>query len=152
MEKKYSIVVIAIITILVIMGLALYMGLFKEETIKVGETNFVLPSGFSAEGINEIGDLIISDHNNNQIFLAEYKNDTVGDYIKHYIHERNLENQTISSSNFTIGSTTVYKTTNKNTSSNHYWFVKDGKTYAIYNWNKIENMDNIVFDLIKSTY
>ena len=148
MEKKYSIIAISIIVILLIIGF-IYIGLFKEESIKVGDANFILPSGFSAKGSNEIGDLIISD-NNNQIYLAEYENDTVGDYITYYAHERNLNNETISSSNFTIGSTTVYKTTNTNTSSNHYWFVKDGKTYTIYSWNKIENMDNIVSDLIKS--
>lgn len=147
---KSKIYILLVIIILLIIGAVVYFEFNSNETVKVGATEFVLPAGYAANGVNSAGDLMISDKNNNSIYFKEYKTNNSESYMKNYVKNMNESNKPTSTSSFMIDDINVYKATNVNTSSNHYWFANNGKTYDIYSWEKVDNMDDIVTDLIKS--
>lgn len=148
MEKKYLLIIFILVVIIGFMG---YVQFFQaEEQIEVGDVNFTLPNGFHQGTPNSQGDINIT-NGTVSIFIAKYDGTNVTPYINRYQDNVNKTNNTVSSSNFTIDDINVYKSVNEGTGSKHYWFVKNNNVYSIYVWSDYENIDNIIFDLIKST-
>ena len=87
---------------------------------------------------------------NHSIFITSINSTNTTEYVTKYVSSISRSNQTIILSNFTIDSTFVYKTTNKQTGANHYWFVEKNKLYTIYNWEHNPQMDDICKNLIRS--
>ena len=150
MEKSKIFFLIIIIILLLIIGFLIY-GEFNnnDKQIKVGNAKFDLPEGYSVSGLNSAGDLKIT-KNNDSIYFKEYKGNNSKTYVDNYIKDREKANESVSSSQFKINNISIYKATNENSSSNHYWFSNKGKVYTIYSWDETENIDDIVSKLIKS--
>ena len=148
--KKKSILICIIILLLIVIGFMAFNE-FHKQTLKVGNINYTLPLGCKVDGLNDLKDIIISDSENNQIFLGYYNNKNITSIVNQYCNDRiNTYNQTTIQSNFTVNGVQVIKTTNSKNGANHYWFLHDEGTYTIYNWNNNTNMDNIVSTLINS--
>lgn len=148
MNKK--IVVILIICLLIFGGVC-YFDVFNQNGLKVGVTTFNMPKGYHESGVNDAGELKITNNDNNTIFLSEYSDDNIDQYVYSYRKYNGEKNNTVFLKNFTVDNVFVYKSDLINDTNNvHYWFVYNNHTYMVYSWDGNVKMDSIVFDLIKS--
>lgn len=68
----------------------------------------------------------------------------MNEYIKQ------VNNTSITRSNFTVDGLDIYKTFNEKNGAIHYWFSKNGKVYSVFNWGGNDKMDSTFFSLIKN--
>ena len=154
MKKRTILIILIIFLVLIVSGFLFFNQNSNQETpsdnnhLNVGDLNFTLPDGYSGNLIDELNANLTN--GNDLIFITRYYDDNITTHVDNYITERSEQNQTVEVSNFTVNSIIVTKATNMNTGANHYWFSLNGKVYSIYSWSKIDNMDNITSDLIKS--
>lgn len=151
MEKKSLLSIILIILLLLVIGYFIYGEIGEKNRtneIQIADVNFALPTGYSATGLNNLGDLIISD-GKDKIYMTIYDTNHVEDYMGDYNNNRKQANETVSFSNLTINNVHVYKATT-NTGATRFWFVKNDQTYIIYTLTKNKNIDDIISKLIKS--
>lgn len=149
MQKKF-IIIILISLIIIILGIGILNNNdFNNQKIKVGDAYFTLPEGYHEGKLNDLGHINITD-NSHSIFISNISGANITNYVNQYVDNLSETNQNVTLSNFTINGILVYKSMNLETGANHYWFVKDGKMYTIYNWEKNNDMDDICIDLIRS--
>lgn len=154
MEKNFKTVVIIIfIFILIFMGCMLYYNYENslDKKIKVGETDFIIPNGYHEGKSNITGVVNLSDGDSNSIFLKENDDTNISNLVNGYESTVLEKNFTPIHSNFSIDGVDIYKLSVNNTNTNHYWFKHGNKVYEIYSWNKNDNLDTIVSNLIAST-
>lgn len=117
------------------------------HTAKVGNANFVLPAGYSEDGVNEYGALTIT-NGKNAIYLLEHNDGNITKYTSEYKNVTKYKNETMKIENITRNNTIFYKTNNVNNPNTiHYWFVKNGKTYDIYTFDKNSEFEDSVMYL-----
>lgn len=148
MEKKTILIILIAIFLLIFISFMGYTYIAKEK-VTVGSVNFTLPSGFKEGIIDGEFDANIT-NGTHAIYINEYNDNNISKFIDEYKNEHNAKNESVLIFNLTIDGKTIYKSSNNVTNANHYWFIENNKTYSIYNWGYTPNMDNIVFDLIKS--
>ncbi len=148
MNKKIIIAIVIILIILAAIGLIINNE-FQNQRVKVGDIYFQLPENYHEGNLNELGHVNITD-GVHCIFLTSVKDGNITEYVNQYVDDLSNKNQSISLSDFTVNGVHVYKSTNAGTGSNHYWFVKDGNMYSLYNWEENPDMDNICINLINS--
>ena len=144
LSKKLKLLVVLLILIIIFGGFIIYSTFFNQETVKVGTTEFVLPSGYHEGDLNDFGAVSVS-NGTNTVYLLEYNGSDEVKYVNKYLDFKKGSNESISISQFNSGNTTIYKTNNVNDTKNvHYWFAKGNKSYEIYTWDVNPEMDNIV--------
>lgn len=155
MKKRYLIIFLVII-LFGMLGSCVYADFIDfvdfDSTFKVGNTEFVIPEGYSEGNFNEFGATNIT-NGTNSIFILENNDTNVMEYVHDYENYiNNTRNQSMNILTFTIDDMLVYKTDNvDNPNIIHYWFVKNNKTYDIYTWDGNEKIDSIVISMIKSS-
>ncbi len=145
MNKK----IIAIIVILIAILVAGFF-FYTQNTVKVGNSYFVIPEGYHV--IDE-GDYInLTSDSSHMCFVKEVADENVNNSIDKYTSNKQIkENDTLKFSNFSSGDIEVIKSiSNKNPKTFHYWFVKDGKTYEAFTWSGNHNSDSLLINLIKT--
>ena len=148
---KIRTILLIMLSIILIFGIGFFAYTqFYHEEITVGNVNLTLPSGFHKGTSNSINDTNIT-NGTHTLFIAMYDSNDINKYVNMYINSSKERNYTVSTSNFTIDSIEVTKAVNDQTGAEHFWFIKDDKVYSIYDWEKLNNIDNIIFDLIKSS-
>lgn len=148
MDKKL-IVIIGIILLLVAGSITFYSFSNQENTVKVGDATFQMPDGYHVEDSKNKNVTNLTNGNEN-ICIKEYGDKNLEKFINSYINQSEKNNKTVKISNFTVGKTLVYKSNLNNSSTVHYWFVKNNKTYTIYSWDKNPEIDSITIKLIES--
>ena len=148
--KKYSMIAILIAIILLAGGFMIYNN-YKQPHVKVGDIDFVIPEGYNKSGFNNLGHITLKNENNS-IYLASYNTTNISEYINQYKNNLLDNNESIIITNFSVDNISVYKSINNQTKAEHYWFVKNGKMYTIYNWEYNPNMDKIFEELLKSSF
>jgi len=144
---KIKIILSVIIIILLIIGFFLVGNLSTQNTVKVGDANFLLPEGYKEEGINKYGALTLTNGTNN-IYILEHDTDNVNTYVSEYKQVVKNKNETMTIENMTINNTIFYKTNNTNNPEvTHYWFVKNGNTFEIYKYDKNSEFESSVIYL-----
>lgn len=151
MSKKSNFLILVIVLLVVVIGFMAYSNFFQEKSVHVGDLNFEVPKGYHEGVLNHLGDVNLTD-GSHSICIGKYSDDNIQKYVKNYVNERTKNNDTIKQSTTTIDNQQVYKAENKNTGATHYWFVSNGKVYTIYSWDKVDNMDEIVSNLVKSMH
>ena len=159
MKTKTKLIII--ILLLVILGILSTGILFNQNqdqnqnqdldsnSIKVGDAEFALPDGFTEGKSNSKGDVNIT-KGNDTIFLTELEAKNINESMQAYQDYCAKNEHELSMSTLTMGDTVVYKSTDVNSNTNHYWFEKDGKGYSIYTWKPVEDIDEITNSLITS--
>lgn len=149
MEKK-SKIVLGVIVILIIISAA-FLLYSENKHVQLGKAQFDLPSGFSA---NKIDDNHINISNNDvSLRISEYKNKniTIKDAVNHYIKTKENESSKCNITKFNVNDTEVYKTTIiNNTNILHFWFEKNGTVYEIATYDGNSNTDSRVTEIINS--
>ena len=142
MDNKLKI--LAIIFLLISAGLILndYFNALKLENYQ-----FDLPEGFHSVGNNKNGDMKIT-NGKATLFISKFNADDLNKSINSYKEHCAKNNYVVKESNITLNNIDIYKITETKLGSTHYWFTHDGIGYSIYTWNKVENSDDIVSDLI----
>lgn len=149
MNKK-SVIIIILFIILLLLGMNIFDFYNQEKIINVGSAEFTMPEGFEEGPMNEFGAKSIT-NGTNTIYLFENNDSDINKHIESYKAMIKDKNETMYITNFTFDGVLIYKTDNiDNPATDHYWFVKNGKTYDIYKWDRNENMDSMVIDLMKS--
>lgn len=148
MKKSLKLSIIIIIILLLVIGFLIYQENFEKNHILVGTANFEIPEGFQEGHPNKLGDINLT-NGTNSIFLSA-KNDTnihnEVNSLKEYFEN---ENDTTQLKNFTISDKVVYKLTVSNdTFSSFYWFENNNEVYYIYNWDGIQDMDQVISNFI----
>lgn len=151
MGEKSKYLIIVVVALILVIGVMAYTNFSQDRTAKVGDLNFNIPNGYSEGVLNHVGDVNLTD-GKHYIGIGKLSGVDAHKYIKEYVDDRLKHNDSILSSNMTVDNQFVYKCLNKNTGATHYWFVSNGNVYTIYSWGKIDNMDTIVSDLIKSMH
>ena len=153
MEKKFGLIIFIVILLLVIFGFMFFNQYHPENQIKVGNTIFGLPEGFHQGTNNTENDINIT-NGYDTLFFKECGDDNITKYInkyKKYIHDKNNNTTVVKINNFTVDNILIYKSTIVNDSSTiHYWFEYNNKTYSIYTWSGNNNYNNIVKDIVKT--
>lgn len=148
MEKKW-IALICIIILLVIGSITFYSFANQDNKVKIGDTSFQIPEGYHVDNSksNNVTNLTNGKHD---IYIKMYDDKNIKKHINSYINQSEENNKSVKISNFTVGKTLVYKSNLNTSSSVHYWFVKNNKTYTIYSWDKNPEIDSITIKLIES--
>lgn len=140
-------ILIVIIMVAIVAFFAFGQSAFAEGNVKVGDVSFAVPQGYHEGELNSLGEVNLTD-GNEEIFIAECDGDDVKSVIDEY---KSNTTASISSSDLTVDDISVYKTVNDKSGSEHYWFAKDGKVYTVYVWKGHGDVENTIFDIIKST-
>lgn len=151
MNKKIIFGIIIVI-LAIIMGLLIFNGqLNNDNNMKVGDTNFILPDGYSVSEVIKSGDANIT-NGTNSLGIIENNGSNIQKYIDKYVEKNKDRNYTTKINNFNIGGIEVYKSEIvENNETFHYWFVNNDKVYEIFTWDGNNQTDDVVFDLVKST-
>ncbi len=150
MNKK--IVIGIIIVILAVIGFLTLNELTDDNNgVKVGNTNFILPDGYSVSKFIKLGDANIT-NGTNSIGIIERNGSNIQKYIDDYVEKNNNRNYTTKINKVNTGNIEVYKSKiSENNETFHYWFINNDKVYEIFTWDGNNQTDDVVFDLIKST-
>ena len=153
MEKKFGLIILIVILFLAIFGFMFFNQYNNAENqIKVGNTLFNLPEGFHQGTANKANDINVT-NGYDTLFFKECGDSNITKYIKEYKNYKHEENNTTidNINNFTVKNIVVYKSTVVNESSSiHYWFDYNNKTYSIYTWSANGNCDSIVKDIVNN--
>ena len=146
MKIKTFLGIILTIFLLLVIGFLLFNNLTAQNTVSVGDANFLLPEGYKENGVNKFGALTIT-NGKNEIYIIEQNDANVNKYILEYNNVVKHKNETMSIENVTINNTMFYKSKNINTPEVvHMWFVKNGKTYEIYKYdNNSKFEDEVIY-------
>ncbi|MBE6489638.1 MAG: hypothetical protein E7Z83_02140 [Methanobrevibacter sp.] len=148
MEKKHYILIAAIIIILLI-GFSVFNGSLNfQKEVKVGNSIFTLPNGYTEGSVNSNGDINLT-NGTNAIFIKEY-NESINSCVDAYKNFKTKNNYSIKVQEFNIDTINGYKSTISNESNTHYWFSYNNKTYCIYSWDENNNLDTTVIELMKT--
>lgn len=146
MKIKYA-GVLLIIFLLIIMGFLLFNNFSTQNTVKVGDANFLLPNGYKEDGVNKFGALTIT-NGTNQFYIIKHDDSNVSRHISEYEKLVKEKNESMTIKNITMSNTIFYKTNNiDNPQVVHYWFVKNGNTYEIYKYNENNEFESQVMYL-----
>lgn len=155
--KKIIISILVILILLFFIGFLFNQPNYEQKHVKVGNTNFKIPEGYSEGKKNRFGDINLT-KNTNSFFISACNNSlseqTNG--MENYFKEMN---ETTKLTNSSIHGIVVYKLTITDSSkskfddtkSSYYWFEKNDKVFKIYNWDGIKDMDNIVFNIVETS-
>lgn len=147
MDKKW--IALICIIILLVVGLIAYTSFMNQGTkVKVGDATFKMPDGYHLG--NSDKNMANLTNGTKNIYIKKYDDKNVKKHIDSYINQSKQNNKTVKISNFTVGKTLVYKSNLNNSSTVHYWFVKNNKTYTIYSGDKNPEIDSITIKLIES--
>lgn len=147
--KKKTIILILILIIIIIGICFIVYNESKNQQMKIGDAYFSVPAGYHEGTPNKMGHVNLT-NGNHSIFITCINTTNINEYVDYYVSNLTDHNQSIELSNYKIGKTVVYKTTNTKTKSNHYWFVEKDKLYTVYNWDNNPQMDEITENLIIS--
>ena len=145
MNKK--IIGIVVIIAILILGFSIY----TQNTIKVGNTYFAIPEGYTV--VDEGDYYNLSSNINSICIVKKVHEENVKTLIDGYSHsKKSSENDSLEITKFNVDNYTVYKSvSSKNPKTLHYWLVKDEKTiYEFFTWSGDSNTDRIVTNLIKT--
>ena len=150
MDKKVGIILLVVIILIGCIG---YMEFNKtsggEDTVVIGDATFKLPSGYHVEASNASDGSINISNGDKSFYLLKYDTNNVEKCIKEYLNYKKSAHYNITVTNTTVGNVKLYKSTIAETPDTvHYWFKLGKKVYSIYSWDKNEDLDNIVADLI----
>lgn len=149
MNKKIILIIISIIIIILLGGIIAHKQLFDTNTINIGHSEFKIPKGYH-EGVKNQLDATNITNGTNTIFIYEYDDNDIIRHVNTYNNSEANQNRENNITNLTIDNLIIYKTDNINSNKTHYWFVKNNKTYDVYTWEKNNDMDSIVINLISS--
>lgn len=148
-SKIMILIVLLLMIVIVFTGFSQFNN--NDNEITVGHSKFYMPDSYK-EGTPYEDNINITD-GYNMIFLKEYEKGTdIKNLIKSYEDSRKGYNDTVLISNFTVGDVKVYKSSNVEWGSNHYWFKYGDYVYSIFNWEQNSKMNDIVKDLINSIH
>lgn len=147
MNRKLIYIILILIILLIGLGLFMYTQDNSSKIVTVNKINFTLPDGYY-EG-NSTNDYVNITNGEDTIFITYYNDTNITGHIKDYVKNREQNKQHVEVSNFTINNVRIYKSINNHSNTNHYWFTKHKKTYEIYSWNVVNDMDSIVIDLVR---
>ncbi|WP_407453399.1 hypothetical protein [Methanobrevibacter sp.] len=150
MMSKKSILIIIIV--IIIIGFATYNQFYNQnsDSIKVGETEFTIPQGYSEGILNTTGDVNLT-NGSNSLIIKEYDDTDIQKHINDYINANKNRNYTTKISNLTVDKINIYKSNIvNNTNTLHYWFIKHDKVYTVVTWDGNKNTDGKVIELISS--
>lgn len=150
LKKKLTILILILVFLLALSFIALNFT-SQDEDVKIGQIYYNLPKGYHIDGINEVGDITIS-NGYEKVYLTYYNNQNINKYINKYKQDKENKNETVIIENFTRNNTLIYKSTDIKSEVKHYWFIKDKKTYSIYIWEKNSDIENIFNDLFDSIH
>ena len=150
MKKKFIIIALIII-VLLILGCFIYLDFFNQSNvIKVGNSNFTIPDGYHKGEVNEFGALSIT-NGSNSIYLSENNGTDVQGYINIYGNILKEKNESINVTSLNIDNFEIFKVTSVNNTNNvHYFFINNNKTYDIYTWGSNDKLDRVIINLIES--
>ena len=148
MDKKW-IAVLCIIILLAVGLIAFYSFTNQESEVKVGHATFQVPKGYHVADSNDKNVTNLT-NGTKDIYIREYNDKNVKKHINSYINSSEKNNHSVKISNFTVGKTLVYKSNLNASSTVHYWFIKNNKTYTIYSWGKNPEIDSIATKLIET--
>ena len=132
---------------LFIAGFAYNMYMTEKNTIKVGNSIFDLPSGYSKEMKSNTEGII--KNKADTIGIQEYADNNIKKYVNEYNVTKEKTGERLIIKTYKVNNTQVYKSTNmNNTRFVHYWFVNNNKVYTVYTWHDNNNTDKIVSHLI----
>lgn len=146
MNKKFSLILIFIVIILLIAGGIRYFAVFNQN-IQVGNNYFTLPfafyeSGEDANGINITNGIDI-------VNIKSYSGD-LNNFLNNYTNNTSNQNFTVKKSNLTLGDFPAYKTVAENNSTKiiKFWFANNGSVYEISPVNSMYRADSTTLYLI----
>ena len=150
METKTKLLIVVIAILLLIIGFMSYSNFLAQNQIKIGETDFLMPSGYHEGSPTNLGHKNITD-GNHSVYIGEYDDNNVVGHLNNMSSYFKNRNHTTNISNFTHDGILVYKLTIKNDKTcSYYYFEKNNATYTVYTWNSNENIEEILFNLINT--
>lgn len=155
--KKIIISIIIILILLFFIGFLFNQPNYEQKPVKVGNTNFKIPEGYSEGKKNKFGDINLTKNNNS--FFISVCNNSLSEQTKGMENYFKGVNETTKLTNLSMHGIVVYKLTITDSSesklddtkSSYYWFEKNNKVFKIYNWDGIRDMDNIVSNLVETS-
>ena len=146
MNKKIIIVSVILVILIVCVGFFIY----SNNTVKVDNTYFSIPEGYSA--FDNDGYFNITNGKEYMCIIKNVSHDDLNKSMNSYIKtKKSNENTTVSISNFSVNNYTIYKSvSNSNGHVYHYWFADDSKIYEFFTWSGDSNSDYIVSKLVMS--
>ncbi len=149
LNNKKILSIIIIVLLVAVIGFMLYENNSETQHIHVGNANFIIPNGYHEGQLNRLGDINLTNGTHSIFLSANDKN--INEQINELKGYFESHNETTITTELNIENEHVYKLKNTNdTFSSFYWFEKDNKVYYIYNWDGIQDMDNIVSNFIKT--
>ena len=143
MNKKYTIIIIVIL--LLFIGFAEYSKMSNEKkVINIKGTNFTIPDKYYKSGLNENGDINIT-NGTNSLFIGHYNETKKKKHINDYFNYCTSHNQSATFSNLTIENIIVYKTVINQNNFKTYWFEKNNQTYLCY--YSVKEHNNLIFTI-----
>lgn len=150
MEKKTKLLIFIIIILLLVIGFMSYNNYISKNQTKIGETTFIIPSGYYEGPQNNLGHKNITD-GNHSIYITEYADNNVTGHLNDMNNYFKNRNHSTKISNFTYNGILVHELTLPNDQTcSYYYFENNNRTYSVYTWNSNENIEKILHDIIDS--
>lgn len=133
--EKSKINILVIIGLLIFICSLTYLTFDTNDLMDVDGVKFTIPSGYHESAIKD-GNLKANLTDGiHLLYIGVYNDSDVNKHVNDYVNEKsNTTNETINLSNFTIDGLVIHKSFSEKTNAIHYWFVKNGKVYTVYNW------------------
>ena len=142
-------IIVILVIIIAIMGFSMLTS--SGNQVNIENTIFDIPSGFHQGEMSKLNHVNLT-NGKESIFIYKCSGNDIEQIIEEYEDYKKSENDSVSTSNFTVNNTIVYKSTINNTKTVHYWFEYGDKVYSIYTWGVQGDIDEIVSNIIKSAH
>lgn len=146
LKKKNLIKLGALLIIIALIILGVYF-LDNPDNVRIGDVNFKVPEGYTK---NEDSNQVNLTNGVNSICISKNIASGLEENVNHYINVKTSQKLNVTVENFTVGNVKVVKLDIVNDTTVHYLFDINGKVYDIFTWNKNQDTDSLVTQLINS--
>ena len=150
MEKPKMNMLVIILLLIFICSLT-YFAFSQNNVMVIDGVKFTIPTGYHEGELNDKNLKVNLTDGTHLLYMEVYNDTNVSKHVNDYLNlKSNTSNETISISNFNVDNLNVYKSFSEQTNAIHYWFVKNGKVFTVYNWGGDNSkMDSTFFRLIE---